>query len=324
MTWLVTGGAGYIGGHVVRALVSHGLAVVVIDDLSSGRRERIPSFVPLEIGSVTDQALVARLLREHDVVGVVHLAGKKMVAESLADPLLYYRVNVGGCESLLRAMVDVGVARMVLSSSAAVYGRPEKELIGENAATEPTNPYGYTKLVCEHLLHDVAEAAGLRWVSLRYFNVAGSADPALGDTVPVNLIPMAFEAVTSGRRPQVFGADYPTPDGTCIRDFIHVVDLAEAHVAAVEALLAGTREATYNVGRGQGASVRQVLGVVEQVTGLAVVPEVVGRRPGDPVRVVADPARIELELGWRAERGLREMIESAWAGWQPRRAAGGS
>jgi UDP-glucose 4-epimerase len=315
MSWLVTGGAGYIGAHVVRALAAAGEPVVVLDDLTTGRRERVPAGVPLVVGSVLDSTLLRQVMADHHVSGVVHLAGKKAVAESIERPLHYYRENVVGFESLLQAMNERCVGSLVFSSSAAVYGLPDSALVSEDAPTEPMNPYGATKLVCERMLRDVGEATGLNWVALRYFNVAGAADPDLIDVGVSNLIPMTFQAIKTGRRPRIFGDDYPTADGTCIRDYIHVVDLAEAHLAAVRAMGAGRHQAVYNVGRGVGASVRQVLSMVAEVTGVVCDGEVVGRRAGDPASVVADPQRIAQSLGWRARHGLRDMIASAWCGW---------
>jgi UDP-glucose 4-epimerase len=323
MTWLITGGAGYIGAHVVRTLTAAGLQVAVLDDLSTGLRDRVAPEVPLVVGSVLDRPLVRRTLDDHEITGVVHLAGKKAVTESLERPLHYYRENVGGFLSLLEALTDAAVGRLVFSSSAAVYGLPEDDLVTEDAATVPLNPYGMSKLMCERLLSDVGAATGLRGISLRYFNVAGAAQPGLADAGGSNLIPLTFEAVSSGRRPQIFGSDYPTPDGTCVRDFIHVADLADAHVAAVLALQAGSPSRVYNVGRGQGASVREVLATVQEVTGARIDPQVVGRRAGDPARVVADPQRIAADLGWRARLDLRDMVASAWSGWSARTALSG-
>jgi UDP-glucose 4-epimerase len=315
MTWLITGGAGYIGAHVVRTLTAAGLPVAVLDDLSTGLRDRVPSGVPLTVGSVLDDDVIRRVIDDHAVTGVVHLAAKKAVAESIERPLLYYRENVGGFASLLQAMTDRGVGRLVFSSSAAVYGLPDADLVTEDAPTVPLNPYGTTKLICERMVRDVGVATGMRGISLRYFNVAGAAEPGLADVGRSNLIPMAFDAVSGGRRPQVFGSDYPTPDGTCVRDFIHVADLADAHVAAVLALEAGARTQVYNVGRGEGASVQEVLSMVAAVTGMSVAPQIVGRRAGDPARVVADPRRIAADLGWRARLNLHDMVASAWSGW---------
>ncbi len=320
MTWLLTGGAGYIGAQVALALRDAGRDVVVLDDLSSGDEGRLPAGVPLVRASVLDEAAVRSALAGHQVTGVVHLAAKKAVGESVADPLKYYRENVSGFEVLLRAMRDEGVDRMVFSSSAAVYGMPDVDIITEDSPTRPINPYGETKLVCEWMLRDAARAHGLTWTSLRYFNVAGSGEPALADRGANNLIPLVFRALDRGKPPQVFGADYPTPDGSCVRDYIHVGDLAEAHVAAADRLESGGLSGTYNVGRGEGASVFEVLAVVREVTGVDIEPKVVDRRPGDPARLVASAAAIERDLGWTARRDLRDMVASAWEGWGAGRA----
>ncbi len=318
MTWLLTGGAGYIGAHVAEALRRSGRDVVVLDDLSTGLADRLPSDVPLVRASVSDPGAVGQALREHEVTGVVALAAKKAVAESVADPLLYYRENVSGFEVLLRAMRDEGVEQLVFSSSAAVYGMPDVDLVTEETAPHPINPYGETKLVCEWLLQAAGRAHGLRWASLRYFNVAGAGSAELADTGANNLIPMVFRALDRGQAPQVFGDDYPTPDGSCVRDYIHVADLADAHVAAARWLESGAVSGTYNVGRGEGSSVKEVLAVVRGVTGRDVAPQVVDRRPGDPARLVASAAAIERDLGWKARRDLDDMVHSAWVGWQAR------
>ncbi|MGE3620890.1 MAG: UDP-glucose 4-epimerase GalE [Acidimicrobiia bacterium] len=318
MTWLLTGGAGYIGAHVARALLDAGRAVVVLDDLSTGAAERVPPGVALVAAPVQDADALAATLADHDVRGVIHLAAKKAVGESVERPVWYFRENVDGMLSLLEAMDRAGVDRLVLSSSAAVYGTPEGGDVDEDAPTRPESPYGRTKLACEWLAADVARARGLRHVDLRYFNVAGAGRPELGDTGVFNLIPLVLRALTTGRPPQVFGADYPTPDGTCIRDYIHVADLAEAHVAAVAALEADGPSRTYNVGRGEGASVLEVIDAVRSVTGLDVAPEVVGRRAGDPARVVARADRIRAELGWTARHDLADMVASAWEAWPAR------
>ncbi|MCW2614646.1 MAG: exoB [Frankiales bacterium] len=318
MTWLVTGGAGYIGAHVVRALVRDGQHVVVLDDFSTGDAARVDCGARLVEGSVLDRGLVGRVLRENAVTGVVHIAAKKQVGESVADPLLYYRQNVEGLVALLDSCREKGVDRLVFSSSAATYGLPDVDLVDEDTPGVPLSPYGESKLIGEWMLRACAQAYGMRVMSLRYFNVAGAAVPELADTGVFNLVPLVFQALTSGQRPKVFGADYPTPDGTCIRDYVHVADIADAHLAAARALDAGGLSATYNIGRGEGASVLDVLAVIGEVTGLDTGYDVVDRRPGDPARVVAAVDRIREGLGFRAQHDLRSMVESAWAGWPSR------
>ncbi|MCW2501604.1 MAG: exoB [Frankiales bacterium] len=317
MTWLVTGGAGYIGAHVVRAMLQSGQDVVALDDLSTGDPARIPGAELVE-GTVLDRALLDRVVKERAVTGVVHIAAKKQVAESVAEPLHYYRENVDGLLTLLEACRAGGVDRFVFSSSAATYGMPDVDLVTEETPKEPMSPYGETKLVGEWLLNACAAAHGLRVMSMRYFNVAGAATPELGDPGIFNLVPLVFQALTAGRRPTVFGTDYPTPDGTCVRDYVHVADIAEAHLAAARALDDGADGATYNIGRGAGSSVLEVIDVIGQVTGLDATPELVDRRPGDPARVVAAVDKIRVGLGFEARYDLTAMVESAWAGWQLR------
>ncbi|MEY9872241.1 UDP-glucose 4-epimerase [Streptacidiphilus sp. MAP12-33] len=320
MTWLVTGGAGYIGAHVVRAMVEAGHGVVVLDDLSTGDSSRLPEGVPLVQGSTLDQPLLTAVLREHEVSGVLHIAAKKQVGESVEQPLRYYRENVEGLRVVLEAAAEAGVRRFLLSSSAAVYGMPDVDLVTEETPCRPMSPYGETKLVGEWLVRAAGRAHGMGTVSLRYFNVAGAATPELGDPGVFNLVPMVFERLDAGEAPRVFGADYPTPDGTCIRDYIHVADVAEAHVAAVRRLTDdpdGT-DLILNIGRGEGVSVQQMLDVIGEVTGLDVTAEVTPRRAGDPARVVASAELIAQELGWKARFDVREMITSAWAGWRLR------
>ncbi len=313
MTWLVTGGAGYIGAHVTRALTDRGHEVVVLDDLSTGARDRVPDGARLVEGSVLDRAALDAALE--GVTGVVHVAAKKQVGESVAEPLFYYRENVAGLATLLEACRDHGVGRLVFSSSAATYGMPDVELVTEDTPAVPLSPYGETKLVGEWLLRDCAKAYGMRVVSLRYFNVAGAASPDLGDPGVFNLVPLVFQALSKGERPKVFGADYPTPDGTCVRDYVHVVDVARAHLAAARVLEEGAEGGTYNIGRGVGSSVLEVLATVAEVTGLDTAYDVVGRRAGDPARIVAAVDRIKAELGFVAEHDLREMVTSAWEAW---------
>jgi UDP-glucose 4-epimerase len=314
MTWLVTGGAGYI----VHALVDEGLPVVVLDDLSTGLRNRVPADVPLVKGNVLEQAKVVDVMHDYRVHGVIHLAGKKAVGESVEQPLLYYRENVGGFASLLEAMLEARVDRLLLSSSCSVIGTPESETVTEDSPTRPESPYGETKLVCEWLLRDVRRSTGMRDVILRYFNVAGARTPGLSDLGKSNLIPLIFWALSEGRAPAVFGDDYDTRDGSCIRDYVDVVDVARAHVAAVRRLEAGDCDVTYNVGRGEGSTVKEVMQTVRQVVGRDFDYVITERRPGDPAKIVGAVDKIRYELGWVAQYDLEHMVRSAWKGWLSR------
>ncbi|MGW0994490.1 UDP-glucose 4-epimerase GalE [Streptomyces sp. NPDC002520] len=318
MTWLITGGAGYIGAHVAHAMAGAGERVVALDDMSAAVPARLPADVPLVGGSTLDGDLLGRVFAEYDVTGVVHLAARKQVAESVAEPTRYYRENVGGLATLLDAAAGAGIRRLLFSSSAAVYGNPDVDLITEDTPCAPVNPYGETKLAGEWLVRAAGKAHGISTVCLRYFNVAGAAAPELTDTGVFNIVPMVFDRLTRDEAPRIFGADYPTPDGTCVRDYIHVADLAEAHLAAARRLadadLAG--DLTLNIGRGEGVSVRELITVIGEATGDRRPPVVEGRRPGDAPRAVASAERAAEELGWRARRGVREMITSAWQGWQ--------
>jgi UDP-glucose 4-epimerase len=316
MTWLVTGGAGYIGAHVVRAMVGDGASVVVVDDLSTSDGTRVDPAAPLVQGTVRDRDLLRGVLREHGVDGVVHIAAKKQVGESMADPLLYYRENVDGLVALLDACHEAGVDKVVFSSSAATYGLPDVDLVTEQTPGVPLSPYGESKLIGEWVLRHCERAYGMRTMNLRYFNVAGCAAPELGDTGVFNLIPMVFERLEAGERPRVFGGDYSTPDGTCVRDYVHVADIADAHLAAARALERGDAGTTYNIGRGEGSSVLDVLRVVAEVTGRDTAPDVVDRRPGDPARIVASVDAIRDGLDFRARHDLRDMVDSAWTGWR--------
>ncbi|MFE4830295.1 UDP-glucose 4-epimerase GalE [Streptomyces sp. NPDC056672] len=318
MTWLITGGAGYIGAHVARAMTAAGERVVVLDDLSTGVPERLPAGIPLVRGSLLDRDVVDRTLAAHQVTGVVHLAAKKQVGESVEQPLRYYRENLHGLTVLLDGVVAAGVRRFLFSSSAAVYGVPDVELITERTPTVPINPYGETKLAGEWLVRATGRAHGIATGCLRYFNVAGAAAPELADTGVFNIIPMFFDRISRGEAPRIFGDDYPTPDGTCIRDYIHVADLAGAHLAAARLLAGqeGARDLTVNTGRGEGVSVRELADLVAEVTGHRAAPVVEGRRPGDAARAVASVGLIAGKLGWTASHGVREMVESAWEGWR--------
>ncbi|MET9512867.1 UDP-glucose 4-epimerase GalE [Streptomyces flavidovirens] len=317
MTWLITGGAGYIGAHVARTMAAAGERVVVLDDVSSGIPQRLPEDIALVRGSVLDRELLDRTLAEHGVTGVVHLAARKQVGESVEKPLLYYRENVYGLTVLLEAVAAAGVRRFLFSSSAAVYGIPEAELISEDAPCVPINPYGETKLAGEWLVRAAGRAHGFSTACLRYFNVAGAARPELADTGVFNIIPMFFDRITRGEAPRIFGDDYPTPDGTCIRDYIHVADLADAHLSVARALTARDEPAdmTFNIGRGEGVSVRELADLVGEITGSTLAPVVEPRRPGDAAKAVASSDLIAKELGWTAGRGVREMVASAWEGW---------
>jgi UDP-glucose 4-epimerase len=318
MTWLLTGGAGYIGAHIVRAFQRADVPVVVLDDLSTGFRENVPSDVPLVVAAVADQQAVGAAVREHGVTGVLHLAAKKAVGESVAKPLLYWHENVGGMRALLQTCGDVGVDRVLFSSSAAVYGTPPTERVTEDTPTAPMSPYGECKLAGEWMLKDLAVASGLRWAALRYFNVAGAGAPELGDRSVANLVPLTFESLAAGRNPLLFGDDYDTRDGSCIRDYIHVVDLAEAHVAAARRLDEQDTGEVYNVDRGEGVTVKEVFEAVRVVTGIDFSYDVAPRRPGDPTACFADPTKIAKDLGWTASLGLDDMVRSAWESWSTR------
>jgi len=314
MTWLVTGGAGYIGAHVVRALQEAGLGAVVIDDLSSGHRRFVAPDVPFVHGSILDGALVLDTLRRHRVEGVIHVAGFKYAGVSVEQPLHTYQQNVEGTRVLLAAMHEAGVDRIVFSSSAAVYGNTDQDLVTEDTPKNPTSPYGESKLIGEWLLRDQGVATGLVHTSLRYFNVVGSGYPDVYDTSPHNLFPLVFDALVEGRTPRINGDDYPTPDGTNVRDYLHVADLALAHVAAAQAMRAGRAlETAYNLGSGDGASVKQIMDAMARVTGVDFTPEIGPRRAGDPARIVASGELAARDLDWRMRHTLDEMVASAWA-----------
>jgi UDP-glucose 4-epimerase len=309
-TWLVAGGAGYIGAHVVRSLQAAGLQAVVLDDLSTGDAGRVD--VPLVHGDIADVPLVVSTLRRYEVAGVIALAADKQVEESMRRPLHYYRRNVNNLVHLLEAMQEAGVDQLVFSSSAAVYGMVEGDSVRESDPTVPLNPYGESKLIGEWLIRDQARATGLRYAALRYFNVVGAGSPELADHGRTNLVPLVLDAVRRQASPVIFGDDHATPDGTCVRDYIHVSDLADAHVAAIGALAQPDASLVLNVGCGRGYSVREVIDMVAEVSGHAIDPVVGDRRPGDPASVVADTGLIGATLGWRARHDLRDMVASAW------------
>jgi UDP-glucose 4-epimerase len=313
MAWLVTGGAGYIGSHVVRAFLAEGIDVVVLDDLSSGHADFVLAGVPFIRGTLLDTELLAKTFAEHTISGVVHVAGFKYAGVSVAKPLHTYEQNVTATALLLAAMQDAGVGRIVFSSSAAVYGTPFTDLVTEETAKSPESPYGESKLIGEWLLRDQAVAAGLAHTSLRYFNVVGSGAKELRDTSPHNLFPMVFEALIEGRTPRINGNDYNTEDGTCVRDYIHVADLAVSHVAAARRLDAGEEIApVYNLGSGDGVSVGQIMSTVASVTGIPFTPEIGPRRTGDPDRIVASGEMAARDLDWKMRHSLTDMVRSAW------------
>ena len=316
MSVLVTGGAGYIGSHVVRLLHQRAESVVVVDSLSSGLVDRIGSskLVELNLAAPDATEILARTIREHGVKSVIHLAAKKQVGVSVQEPELYYEENIGGMANLLKAMRETGVDRLVFSSSAATYGMPDVDSLSEDANCKPINPYGETKLIGEWMCANASRAWGLRSANLRYFNVAGAGWPELADTAVMNLVPIVFAALKAGKKPVVFGDDYPTADGSCIRDYVHVHDLAEAHLSALDYLERDERNfSTFNVGTGSGSSVFEVLSEIKRVSGIDFEIDIQPRRAGDPPSLCANVSRIEEELGWTAKQGLPEIIESAWA-----------
>lgn len=316
MTILVTGGAGYIGSHTVRLLRSLGREVVAFDSLERGHRAALLD-APLVVGDIADEALVTRTCREHGVTDVVHFAAYKSAGESMTSPAKYWQNNVQGTVHLVEAALAAGVNRLVFSSSAAVYGNPATLPVDEDAPLSPENVYAETKAVMERVIRWYGVTRGLRWASLRYFNAAGaSADAAIGEdwTITTNLVPLVMKAALGASGPlDVFGNDYPTPDGTGVRDYVHVEDLATAHVAAVDHLVRGGDDLTVNLGTGRGSSVLEVLAATAKVSGREVPHRFVARRAGDPAVVYADPSRAREVLGWSATRGLTEIIESAYA-----------
>lgn len=315
---LITGGAGYIGSHVLRLLRQRGDDVVVVDDLSTGHRDRVPEDVPfheLDLAAPSGAARVEQILRAHGVRSVMHFAAGKHVGDSVVQPTDYMRQNVGGLTNLLLGMERAGVRELVFSSSAAVYGEPDDAVIAEDTACHPVNPYGQTKLIGEWMTQNAQRAWGLRAVNLRYFNVGGAGWPDLRDREAQNLVPIVIDAVRGGRAPRIFGGDHPTPDGSCVRDYIHVMDLAVAHIEALR--FVGTQAADacvleFNLGTGRGASVREVIDIVAAASGQVVHADVVERRAGDPAAVVADPTRAEVVLGWTAALDITDIVRSAW------------
>jgi UDP-glucose 4-epimerase len=316
MSILVTGGAGYIGSHVVRLLQQKGHRAVVLDNLSSGLSARIGSakLVELDLAAQSATTALVDLIKSESITSVIHLAARKQVGESVTKPEWYFEQNIGGMAHLLEAMRLTKVDKLVFSSSAATYGMPDTDFVNEDFDCKPINPYGQTKLIGEWMTANAARAWGLRAVNLRYFNVAGAGWPELADTATMNLVPIVFAALDAGKSPVVFGTDYDTADGTCVRDYVHVLDLAEAHVTSLDYLDRDDREhSTFNVGTGKGASVFDVLNEIKRVTKIDFEIDLQPRRPGDPPYLCADVSRIKQHLGWTAKRDLAEIIESAWS-----------
>ena len=324
MSVLVTGGAGYIGGVTVELLRRGGEAVVVLDNLSRGHRAAVPEDVPFYEGDVGDRDLVGSILREHRVESCIHFAAFAYVGESVERPALYFENNVSQGISLLDALVEGGVRRFVFSSSCATYGDPELVPIPEDAPQRPLNPYGWSKLMVERVLEAYDTAYGLKFVALRYFNAAGAL-PNLGEhhEPETHLIPRVLEAARGGApHVEVYGTDYPTRDGTCVRDYIHVQDLASAHMLALGHLQGGGGSEFFNLGNGEGFTVLEVVEAARRVTGRGIEVAERARRAGDPPQLVADASRASRVLGWRAERaGLDDIIGSAWA-WHTSHPAG--
>jgi UDP-glucose 4-epimerase len=318
MAWLVTGGAGYIGAHVVRAFVEEGIEAVVLDDLSSGHRDFVAGSVAFHEGSILDREILGSVFRSHSITGVVHLAAFKYAGVSVSRPLHTYSQNVTGMIILLETMAAHAVDKFVFSSSAAVFGTPDTNVVTEESPTRPESPYGESKLIGEWLLRDQARATAsepnpLRHTSLRYFNVVGSGYPDLYDTSPHNLFPLVLEALVAGQTPHINGDAFPTPDGTCVRDYVHVSDLAASHVTAAQALEQGRAlEPVYNLGSGTGVSVREIMDAMSRVTGIGFTPEIRPPRAGDPARIVANGDLAARDLNWQMRHSLDDMVASAW------------
>ena len=321
---LVVGGAGYIGSHMVLDLLRADYPVVVLDNLSRGHRSLVPGgdFIKADLGKPAD---LERVFQQYPIQAVMHFAAHSQVCESVLQPLMYYRNNVANTVSLLEAMQQAGARYFIFSSSAAVYGEPERTPITESHPCTPTNPYGTTKLTVEQILRDVSQATGLKYCNLRYFNAAGAdRSGTIGERhePETHLIPLVLQVATGERASiKIFGEDYPTPDGTCLRDYIHVSDLTQAHLLALEALLRGGSNATYNLGNSTGYSVKQIIGAARRITGHEIPSISADRRAGDPAVLVADSSLVRKRLGWRPRyENIEEIIQSAWV-WHQKEAA---
>ena len=320
MAWLVTGGAGYIGAHVVQKLVASGHEVVVLDETSTGTH-RLPPQVTLIQANLTQSQTLHRVFNDYDFQGVVHVAARKQVRESVEKPLFYWRENIGGLTNLLTAMQVHSVKNLVFSSSAAVYGQPSLDsaaMITEDAPCDPINPYGATKLAGEWMAEALTVSDDFKVVALRYFNVGGAGNANLGDEYSYNLIPIVFDALDKNQSPIIFGKDFATPDGTCIRDYVHVEDLADAHVSAVEYVInAEPKFSAINIGTGSGSSVLEVMNMIAKVSGISFEPEYALARKGDPAALVADVSRAKTLLNWKSKRTLEDIVRSAWLAKNP-------
>ncbi|MCG6794938.1 UDP-glucose 4-epimerase GalE [Geobacillus sp. YHL] len=319
---LVCGGAGYIGSHAVYRLLEKGERVVVVDNLQTGHKEAVHRDAVFCQGDIRDREFLRTVFRRHDIEAVIHFAANSLVGESMEEPLKYYDNNVYGTQVLLEVMKEFGVKQIVFSSTAAVYGEPKQIPIIETDPTEPTNAYGETKLAMEKMMKWADRAYGIRSISLRYFNVAGAYGTTIGEdhNPETHLIPLILK-VPLGQREEisVFGDDYDTPDGTCIRDYIHVLDLVDAHVLALEKLRNGASSDVYNLGNGNGFSVKEVIEAARQVTGHPIPARVVARRPGDPARLVASSEKAKRELGWEPKYpSITDIVASAWEWHQAR------
>lgn len=320
MSVLVTGGCGYIGAHVVHALHQCGQEVIVIDDLSYGKPNRIEGahLYGADISAPGADRRIAEIIQDNDVEAIIHFAARKQVGESVEKPLWYYQQNLGSTYNVLQAMASTNAKKLVFSSSAATYGEPPVSVVPEDVVPMlPINPYGQTKLIGEWMARACEKPYDIKFCGLRYFNVAGCGPVELEDPAMLNLIPMIFDRLKQCKAPAIFGDDYPTEDGTCIRDYIHVSDLADAHIAALKYLDRDNRQYdVFNVGTGKGTSVREIVDEVKSVTGIPFTETVQPRRPGDPAKLIGAPNRINEEMNWHAQYNVHYIVESAWQAWQ--------